>query len=103
MVGWAADDIPWATVTGRFLPAFMPSCEEKFPPSAPCGAKLALPPGECHGLLNTETNVDILLIIAVIVILIALLGFTGVVAALKAAAWLILVIGIVILVLALIF
>lgn len=46
---------------------------------------------------------DILLIIAVIVILLAVLGFTGVVAALKAAAWLILVIGLVILVLAFIF
>ena len=46
---------------------------------------------------------DILVIIAVIVILLAVLGFTGVVAALKAAAWLILVIGIVILALAFIF
>lgn len=44
---------------------------------------------------------DILVIIAVIVILLALLGFTGVVAALKAAAWLILVIGLVILAVAL--
>lgn len=46
---------------------------------------------------------DILIIIAVIVILLAVLGFTGVIAALKAAAWLILVIGIIILVLAFIF
>ncbi|HUG40532.1 MAG TPA: DUF1328 domain-containing protein [Longimicrobiales bacterium] len=46
---------------------------------------------------------DILLIIAVIVILLAVLGFTGIVAALRTAAWLILVIGIVILVLSLIF
>lgn len=46
---------------------------------------------------------DILLIIAIIVILLAVLGFTGIWAALKTAAWLILVIGIVILVLALIF
>lgn len=46
---------------------------------------------------------DILIIIAIIVILLAVLGFTGVVTALRAAAWLILVIGIVILVLAFIF
>lgn len=46
---------------------------------------------------------DILLIIAVIVIILAVLGFTGVIAALRAAAWLILVIGIVILALAFIF
>lgn len=46
---------------------------------------------------------DILLIIAVVVILLALLGFTGVVAALRAAAWLILVVGIAILVLAFLF
>lgn len=46
---------------------------------------------------------DLLLVIGVVVILLALLGFTGVVAALKAAAWLILVIGIVFLVLAFIF
>ena len=43
---------------------------------------------------------DILLIIAIVVILLALLGFTGIVAALRAAAWLILVAGLVILVLA---
>jgi uncharacterized membrane protein YtjA (UPF0391 family) len=42
---------------------------------------------------------DILLIIAIIVILVALLGFSGLVSALRSAAWLILVIGIVILVL----
>lgn len=41
---------------------------------------------------------DILLVIAVVVILVALLGFTGLVAALRAAAWLILVIGLAILV-----
>lgn len=46
---------------------------------------------------------DILLILAIVVILLAVLGFTGVVSALRAAAWLILVIGIVILVLAFIF
>lgn len=46
---------------------------------------------------------DILLIIGIIVILVALLGFTGLVAALKAAAWLILVIGLVILALAFLF
>lgn len=46
---------------------------------------------------------DVLLILAVVVILLAVLGFTGVVAALRAAAWLILVVGIVILVLAFIF
>lgn len=46
---------------------------------------------------------DILIIIAIIVILLAVLGFTGVITALRAAAWLILVIGIVILVLAFIF
>lgn len=46
---------------------------------------------------------DILVILAIVVILMAVLGFTGVIAALRAAAWLILVIGIVILVLAFIF
>jgi uncharacterized membrane protein YtjA (UPF0391 family) len=46
---------------------------------------------------------DILIIIAIIVILVALLGFSGLVAALRSAAWLILVIGLVILVLAFIF
>lgn len=46
---------------------------------------------------------DLLLIIAVILIVMALLGFGGIWAALRSAAWLILVIGIVILVLALIF
>lgn len=46
---------------------------------------------------------DILLIIAVVVILVALLGFSGLVSALRSAAWLILVIGIVILVLAFLF
>lgn len=46
---------------------------------------------------------DILLVIAVIVILLAVLGFTGIWAALKAAAWLLLVVGIIILVLAFIF
>lgn len=67
--------------------------------------------GSCHAEgvseLAVETGkgvvVDILLLIAVVVIVLALLGFTGVVAALRAAAWLILVIGIVILVLAFIF
>lgn len=46
---------------------------------------------------------DILLVIAVIVIILAVLGFTGVVAALRAAAWLILVIGLIILALAFVF
>lgn len=46
---------------------------------------------------------DILLILAVVVILLAGLGFTGIIATLRAAAWLILVIGIVILVLSFIF
>lgn len=46
---------------------------------------------------------DILLIIAILVILVAILGFTGLVAALRTAAWLILVIGLVILALALFF
>jgi hypothetical protein len=43
---------------------------------------------------------DILLVMAIAVILVALLGFAGIVKALKAAAWLILVVGIGILVLA---
>ncbi|MEX0892701.1 MAG: DUF1328 domain-containing protein [Gemmatimonadota bacterium] len=45
---------------------------------------------------------DILLVLAVIVILVALLGFGGILSALRSAAWIILVIGIVLLVLALI-
>jgi uncharacterized membrane protein YtjA (UPF0391 family) len=40
---------------------------------------------------------DVLLVIAIIVIILAVLGFTGIVAALRAAAWIILVIGLVIL------
>ena len=46
---------------------------------------------------------DILLIIAIAIILLGVLGFTGIIAALKTAAWLILVIGVVVLVLAFIF
>lgn len=46
---------------------------------------------------------DILLVIAVLVILVALLGFSGLVAALRSAAWLILVMGLVILVLSFLF
>ncbi len=46
---------------------------------------------------------DVLLVIGIILILLALLGFTGVWAALRSAAWLILVIGLVILVLSWIF
>jgi uncharacterized membrane protein YtjA (UPF0391 family) len=44
---------------------------------------------------------DILLVLAVVVILLALLGFSGIWQALRAAAWIILVIGLVILGLAL--
>jgi uncharacterized membrane protein YtjA (UPF0391 family) len=40
---------------------------------------------------------DILLVIAIVVIALALLGFTGLVAALRAAAWIILVLGLAIL------
>jgi len=46
--------------------------------------------------------VDVLLLIAVVLILLSLLGFGGIWAALRSAAWLVLVIGIVVLVLALI-
>jgi len=46
---------------------------------------------------------DVLLVIGIILILLALLGFTGVWAALRSAAWLILVVGLVILVLSWIF
>lgn len=46
---------------------------------------------------------DVLLVIGIILILLALLGFTGVWTALRSAAWLILVIGLVILVLSWIF
>ena len=46
---------------------------------------------------------DILLIIAVVLLLLALLGFGGIWAALRSAAWLILVVGLVILVLAFLF
>lgn len=46
---------------------------------------------------------DALLVIAIILILLALLGFAGIWAALRTAAWLILVIGIVVLVLSWIF
>ena len=67
------------------------------------GPALAEERTDCQELLNRGGRVDILLIIAVIVIILAVLGFTGVVAALRAAAWLILVIGIVILALAFIF
>ncbi len=46
---------------------------------------------------------DVLLIVAILLILLALLGFGGVWSALRSAAWLILVIGLVILVLSFIF
>ncbi|MFO7260870.1 MAG: hypothetical protein DIU52_006925 [bacterium] len=46
---------------------------------------------------------DVLLVIGIILILLALLGFTGVWSALRTAAWLILVIGLVVLVLSWIF
>lgn len=46
---------------------------------------------------------DALLVIAIILILLALLGFAGIWSALRTAAWLILVIGLVILVLSWIF
>ena len=46
---------------------------------------------------------DILLIIAAIVSLLALLGFTGLIKVLKGAAWLILVIGLIILAVAFLF
>lgn len=46
---------------------------------------------------------DILIIIAIAVIVVALLGFSGMVAVLRSAAWLILVIGLVILALAFVF
>lgn len=45
---------------------------------------------------------DALLIIAIVLLLLALLGFGGIWSALRAAAWLLLVIGVVLLVLALI-
>ncbi|HEX5520998.1 MAG TPA: hypothetical protein VFX29_04845 [Longimicrobiaceae bacterium] len=46
---------------------------------------------------------NVLLIIGIVLILLALLGFGGVVSALRSAAWLILVIAIVLLVLSFIF
>jgi hypothetical protein len=46
---------------------------------------------------------DFLLVIAILLILLALLGFGGVWSALRSAAWLILVIGLVVLVLSFIF
>jgi uncharacterized membrane protein YtjA (UPF0391 family) len=46
---------------------------------------------------------NILLVVAIVLILLALLGFGGIFSALRSAAWLILVIGIVVLVLSLIF
>lgn len=46
---------------------------------------------------------DVLLIVAILLILLALLGFGGIWSALRSAAWLILVIGLVILVLSFIF
>lgn len=46
---------------------------------------------------------NLLLIIAIAVILLGLLGFSGIVSALRGAAWLILVIGVIFLILALVF
>lgn len=46
---------------------------------------------------------DVLLILAIILILISLLGFGGVWSAIRSAAWLILVLGLVLLVLSFIF
>ncbi len=45
----------------------------------------------------------VLLIVAIVLILLSILGFTGIWAALRTAAWLVLVIGIVLLVLDIIF
>jgi hypothetical protein len=47
--------------------------------------------------------VDFLLIVAILLILLSLLGFSGIWSALRSAAWLVLVIGIVILVLSFLF
>ena len=46
---------------------------------------------------------DLLLIVAVVLILLALLGFGGIISAIRSAAWLILVVGLVVLVLSLVF
>lgn len=46
---------------------------------------------------------EVLLIIGIVLVLLALLGFGGVVSALRSAAWLILVIAIVLIVLAFLF
>lgn len=46
---------------------------------------------------------DILLIVGVVLVLLALLGFGGVVSALRSAAWLILVLALVVIVLSFIF
>jgi hypothetical protein len=46
---------------------------------------------------------DVLLVIAILVILVGVLGFTGVIEFLRAGAWLILVLGALILLLALFF
>lgn len=46
---------------------------------------------------------DVLLILAIILILVSLLGFGGVWSAIRSAAWLILVLGLVLLVLSFIF
>jgi len=46
---------------------------------------------------------DVLLILAILLLLLALLGFGGILSALRSAAWLILVIGIVVLVLSFLF
>jgi uncharacterized membrane protein YbhN (UPF0104 family) len=50
-----------------------------------------------------EDIVEVLLIIGIVLILLSLLGFGGVISALRSAAWLILVIAIVLIVLSLIF
>lgn len=59
--------------------------------------------GAIHVARNGGTEMDVLLIIAILLILLALLGFGGIWSALRSAAWLILVIGLVILVLSFIF
>ena len=46
---------------------------------------------------------DLLLIVAIVLILLALLGFGGIISAIRSAAWLILVAGLVVLVLSLVF
>jgi uncharacterized membrane protein YtjA (UPF0391 family) len=59
--------------------------------------------GESHLSPEPSSSMELLLIVGIVLIVVALLGFGGIVSALRSAAWIILVIAIVIIVLSFLF